>query len=113
MHYDDLDFTPASDHWSLPPQSAVDPLQNENQSLITIEYNKGDPKLSDKYEQSMHELGRMLKSEGMAYWDYSKTQQIWVTALKLGLLIPWLIISVSMNMLPKMFKLWKLESARL
>jgi hypothetical protein len=27
---DDLDFTPASDHWSLPPQSSVDPLQNEN-----------------------------------------------------------------------------------
>ncbi|HEY6883539.1 MAG TPA: MFS transporter [Nitrososphaeraceae archaeon] len=66
---DDLDFTPASDHWSLPPQSSVDPLQNENQALITIEYNKIDPKLSDEFEQSVHELGRILRSEGMAYWE--------------------------------------------
>jgi MFS family permease len=66
---DDLDFTPASDHWSLPPQSSVDPSQNENQALITIEYNKIDPKLSDEFEQSIHELGRLLKSEGMAYWE--------------------------------------------
>jgi len=58
---DDLDFTPASDHWSLPPQSSVDPSQNENQALITIEYNKIDPKLSDEFEQSVHELGRILK----------------------------------------------------
>jgi MFS family permease len=66
---DDLDITPASDHWSLPPQSSVDPSQNENQALITIEYNKIDPKLSDEFEQSIHELGRLLKSEGMAYWE--------------------------------------------
>ncbi|HZC21157.1 MAG TPA: MFS transporter [Nitrososphaeraceae archaeon] len=66
---DDLDFTPASDHWSLPPQSSVDPLQNENQALITIEYNKIDPKLSDEFEQSVRELGRLLRSEGMAYWE--------------------------------------------
>jgi MFS family permease len=66
---DDLDFTPASDHWSLPPQSSVDPLQNENQAMITIEYNKIDPKLSDEFEQTVHELGRLLKSEGMAYWE--------------------------------------------
>src|ERR671929_305015 len=66
---DDLDFTPASDHWSLPPQSSIDPLQNENQALITIEYNKIDPKLSEEFEQSVHELGRTLKSEGMAYWE--------------------------------------------
>lgn len=66
---DDLDFTPASDHWSLPPQSLIDPSQNENQALITIEYNKIDPKLSDEFEQSVHELGRTLKSEGMAYWE--------------------------------------------
>ena len=66
---DKLDFTPASDHWSLPPQSLVDPSQNEKQALITIEYNKIDPKLSDEFEQSLHELGRLLKSEGMAYWE--------------------------------------------
>ena len=54
-----------SDHWSLPPQSLVDPSQNENQALITIEYNKIDPKLSHEFEQSVHELGRLLKSEGM------------------------------------------------
>ncbi len=66
---DDLDFTPASDHWSLPPQSSVDPLQNENQALITIEYNKIDPKLSDEFEQNVRELGHLLRSEGMAYWE--------------------------------------------
>jgi MFS family permease len=66
---DDLDFTPASDHWSLPSQSSVDPLQNENQALITIEYNKIDLKLSDEFEQSIRELGRLLRSEGMAYWE--------------------------------------------
>jgi MFS family permease len=66
---DDLDFTPASDHWSLPPQASVDPSQNENQALITIEYNKIHPKLSDEFEQRVHELGRLLKSEGMAYWE--------------------------------------------
>jgi MFS family permease len=66
---EDLDFTPASDHWSLPPQSLVDPSQNESQALITIEYNKIDPKLSDEFEQSVRELGRILKSEGMAYWE--------------------------------------------
>ncbi len=66
---DELDFTPASDHWSLPPQSLADPSQNENQALITIEYNKIDPKLSDEFEQNVHELGRLLKSEGMAYWE--------------------------------------------
>jgi MFS family permease len=66
---DDLDFTPVSDHWSLPPQSLIDPSQNENQALITIEYNKIDPNLSDEFEQSVHELGRILKSEGMAYWE--------------------------------------------
>src|ERR687884_436178 len=65
----DLDFTPASDHWSLPPQSLVDPSQNENQALITIEYNKISPKLSVEFEQSVHELGRLLKSEGLAYWE--------------------------------------------
>src|SRR5215208_4207169 len=66
---DDLDFTPASDHWSLPPQSSVGPLQNENQALITIEYNKIDSKLSDEFERTIHELGRLLRSEGMAYWE--------------------------------------------
>jgi MFS family permease len=66
---DDLDFTPASDHWSLPPQSSVNPSQNENQALITIEYKKIDPELSIEFEQRVRELGRILKSEGMAYWE--------------------------------------------
>jgi MFS family permease len=66
---DDLDFTPASDHWSLPALYSVDDSQKENQALITIEYNKIDPKLSNEFEQNVRELGRMLRSEGMAYWE--------------------------------------------
>jgi MFS family permease len=66
---DDLDFTPASDHWSLPPQSSIDPKQDDNRALVTIEYKNIDPKLSHEFERSIHELGRILKSEGMAYWD--------------------------------------------
>jgi MFS family permease len=66
---DDLDFTPASDHWSLPPQSSIDPSQVDNQALITIEYNKIDPKLSGEFLRRVYELGRTLKSEGMAYWE--------------------------------------------
>ena len=66
---DDLDFTPVSDHWSLPPQSSIDPSQNDNQALVTIEYQNIDPKLSLEFERSVHELGRTLKSEGMAYWE--------------------------------------------
>jgi MFS family permease len=66
---DDLDFTPASDHWSLPPHYSIDPSQGDNHALITIEYNKIDPKLSDEFQRSVHELGRMLRSEGMAYWE--------------------------------------------
>ena len=66
---DDLDFTPASDHWSLPPQSSIDPSQVDNHALIIIEYNKIDAKLSDEFQRNVHELGRMLKSEGMAYWE--------------------------------------------
>src|SRR5215208_6444083 len=65
---DDLDFTPASDHWSLPPELSVDPIQRNSQALITIDY-KIDPKLSEEFEQSARELGRILKSEGMAYWE--------------------------------------------
>jgi MFS family permease len=65
----DLDFTPVSDHWSLPPQSSIDPSQYENQALITIEYNNINLNLSDEFEQNVHELGRLLKSEGMAYWE--------------------------------------------
>jgi predicted MFS family arabinose efflux permease len=65
---DDLDFTPVSDHWSLPPELSVDLPQNESQALITIDY-KIDPKLSDEFEQGVLELGRILKSEGMAYWE--------------------------------------------
>jgi len=66
---DDLDFTPASDHWSLPPQASIDPSQVDNQALITIEYNKIDPKISDEFLSRVYELGRVLKSEGMAYWE--------------------------------------------
>jgi MFS family permease len=66
---DDLDFTPASDHWSLPPQSSIDPSQVENHALITIEYNKIDPKIADEFQRNVHQLGRLLKSEGMAYWE--------------------------------------------
>ena len=66
---DDLDFTPAgSDYWSLPPQLSVDRANSEGQALITIDY-RIDPKLSDEFEQSIRELGRTLKSEGMAYWE--------------------------------------------
>jgi Transmembrane secretion effector len=65
---DDLDFTPVSDHWSLPPELSVDLSKNDSQALITIDY-KIDPKLSDEFEQSVRELGRILKSEGMAYWE--------------------------------------------
>ena len=65
---DDLDFTPASDHWSLPPELSVNPPQSDSQALITIDY-KIDPKLSDEFEQNVRELGRILKSEGMAYWE--------------------------------------------
>ena len=66
---DDLDFTPAgNDYWSLPPELSIDPQDTEAPVLITIEY-KVDSKLSDEFEQSVHELGRILKSEGMAYWE--------------------------------------------
>jgi len=66
---DDLDFTPASDHWSLPPQFSIDVSQVDNQALITIEYNKIDPKISNEFLNRVYELGRVLKSEGMAYWE--------------------------------------------
>jgi len=73
---DDLDFTPASDHWSLPTELAVDPPQNDSQALITIDY-KIDPNLSDEFEKIVRELGRILKSEGMAYWElYQDTTDI-------------------------------------
>jgi len=73
---DDLDFTPASDHWSLPAELLIDPPQSDNQALITIDY-KIDPKLSDEFEQNVRELGRILKSEGMAYWElYQDTADI-------------------------------------
>lgn len=66
---DDLDFTPVSDHWSLPPQYSIDPSQYENQALITIEYNNINPNISEEFEQTILELGCLLKSEGMAYWE--------------------------------------------
>ena len=66
---DDLDFIPAgSDHWSLPPQLSIDPASSEGQALITIDY-KIDPKLSEEFEVNVLELGTILKSEGMAYWE--------------------------------------------
>ncbi len=52
----------------LPPQLSFDPPNSEGQALITIDY-KIDPKLSDEFEQSVLELGTILKSEGMAYWE--------------------------------------------
>ena len=73
---DDLDFTPVSDHWSLPPELSVNPPQSDSQALITIDY-KIDPKLSDEFEHSVRELGRILKSEGMAYWElFQDTEDI-------------------------------------
>jgi MFS family permease len=66
---DNLDFTPVSDHWSLPPQYSIDPSQYENQALITIEYSNIHSNISAEFEQSVRELGRLLKSEGMAYWE--------------------------------------------
>ena len=65
---DDFDFTPAIDHWSLPPQFSID-SESDSQALIIIEYNKIDPKLSREFEKDIYELGRILKSEGMAYWE--------------------------------------------
>jgi hypothetical protein len=66
---DDLDFTPAgSDHWSLPPQLSIDPSNSEGQALITIDYNI-DPKLSGQFEENLFELGTILRSEGMSYWE--------------------------------------------
>jgi MFS family permease len=66
---DNLDFTPVSDHWSLPPQYSIDPSQYENQALITIEYSNIHSNISAEFEQCVRELGRLLKSEGMAYWE--------------------------------------------
>jgi MFS family permease len=65
---EDLDFTPATDHWTLPPDLVVDLSQNESQALITIDY-KIDPILSKEFEKNVRELGHILKSEGMAYWE--------------------------------------------
>src|SRR5688500_5161125 len=65
---DELDFTPSGDHWSLPSDLSIDLPQNDNQVLITIDY-KIDPKLSNEFEKSVRDLGRILKSEGMAYWE--------------------------------------------
>ena len=65
----DLDFTPAgSDYWSLPHQVLSNPPKSDGQTLITIEY-RIDPRITDKFVKSMHELGHLLKSEGMAYWE--------------------------------------------
>jgi hypothetical protein len=66
---DDLDFTPAgNNYWSLPADLSVDAESSEASTLITIEYNV-DSKLSIEFEQIVLELGRILKSEGMAYWE--------------------------------------------
>ena len=65
---DGLDFTPSGDHWSLPPDISIDLPQSDNQALIIIDY-KIDPKLSNEFEKNVLELGRILKSEGMAYWE--------------------------------------------
>jgi hypothetical protein len=66
---DDLDFTPAgSDYWLLPQQLSIEPLNNKGQVLITIEY-KIDPKLTEEFEENLFELGNILRSEGMSYWE--------------------------------------------
>ena len=66
---DDLDFTPAgSDYWSLPQQLSIDSLSSKGQALITIEY-KIDPKLTEEFEENLFELGTILRSEGMSYWE--------------------------------------------
>ena len=110
---DDLDFIPVSDHWSLPPQSSIDPSQYENRALITIEYNKINPNLSDKFEHNIHELGRLLKSEGMAYWELFQDPADTSHYIEIRIAILGLIISVNMNLLPRMLKLWKIESVHL
>ena len=47
---------------------SIDPANSEGQALITIDY-KIDPKLSEEFEENVLELGTILKSEGMAYWE--------------------------------------------
>lgn len=65
----DLNFEPAgSDYWSLPPQLSAGPLKSDGQALITIEY-RVDPKTTDEFERTVRELGVILKSEGIAYWE--------------------------------------------
>ncbi|HEY6535876.1 MAG TPA: MFS transporter [Candidatus Nitrosocosmicus sp.] len=64
-----LDFTPASnDHWSLPSHLVVEPSNSGSQTLITIEY-RIDTRLFVEFEQTVYELGRLLRSEGLAYWE--------------------------------------------
>ena len=66
---DDLDFTPAgSDYWLQPQQLSIDPLNSKGQALITIEY-KIDPKLTEEFEENLFDLGNILRSEGMSYWE--------------------------------------------
>lgn len=66
---DNLDFTPVSDHWPLPPQHSIEPSEYKNQALITIEYSSINSNISAEFEQITRELGCLLKSEGMAYWE--------------------------------------------
>lgn len=40
-----------------------------SQIYFTILLFAVDPKLSNEFEHAMYELGRLLKSEGMAYWE--------------------------------------------
>ncbi len=65
----DLDFTHAgSDYWSLPHQLSDNPPKSDGQALITIEY-RIDNKMTGEFVLTMRELGKTLKSEGMAYWE--------------------------------------------
>jgi MFS family permease len=65
----DLDFTPAgSDYWSLPNRMLSNPPKSDGQTLITIEY-RVDPRINDEFVHTMRELGHLLRSEGMAYWE--------------------------------------------
>jgi hypothetical protein len=73
---DELDFTPSGDHWSLPTDLSIYLQEDNNQVMITIDY-RIDPKLSNEFEKNVRELGRILKSEGMAYWElYQDTTDV-------------------------------------
>jgi hypothetical protein len=44
------------------------PPKSDGQTLITIVY-RVDPRINDEFVHTMRELGHLLRSEGMAYWE--------------------------------------------